>query len=106
MATSPATTPDEALVREISASGSEPDWLAAHRLDSLARHAALPAPALTDERWRRTDLRGLDPAAFTAASRNGQPDATATAAMSGAAVNATVRRAARARARGEGSPRN
>ena len=82
MATSPATTPDEALVREISASGSEPDWLAAHRLDSLARHAALPAPALTDERWRRTDLRGLDPAAFTAASRNGQPDATATAANS------------------------
>lgn len=73
---------DEALVRELSATRSEPGWLAEHRLASLARHDSLPAPALTDEKWRRTDLRGLDPASIPAAESNGQAGAAATLANS------------------------
>ena len=36
------------------------------RADLLERYQALPLPTTNDEHWRFTDLRGFDPAAFTA----------------------------------------
>ena len=65
---------DETLVNAISASQSEPDWLLDRRLKAWARYESLPLPLLTDEKWRRTDLGGLDPTGFTAFSENGHID--------------------------------
>ncbi len=37
----------------------DPDWYARRRLAALKQYQATPMPALTDEAWRRTDLRGF-----------------------------------------------
>ena len=42
----------------------EPDWLRDRRRTALAAYERLPMPGRADEEWRRTDLTGLDPAAF------------------------------------------
>ena len=62
---------DENLLNALSASQSEPDWLLDRRLEAWARYESLPLPSLTDEKWRRTDLSGLDPTGFAAFGENG-----------------------------------
>lgn len=42
----------------------EPPWMREFRLRALAAADGLPMPSPSDEAWRRTDLRGLDLAAF------------------------------------------
>jgi len=47
----------------------EPDWLRDVRRSALAAFERLPMPSRTDEEWRRTDLAGLDLAAFKPVGR-------------------------------------
>jgi Fe-S cluster assembly protein SufD len=42
----------------------EPDWLRDRRRSALDAYERLPMPSRTDEEWRRTDVAGLNPAAF------------------------------------------
>ncbi len=77
---------DEGLVNALSASQSEPDWLLDRRLKAWARYESLPLPLLTDEKWRRTDLDGLDPTGFTAFGENGHIDGSSHAARSALAT--------------------
>ena len=49
----------EAEVAALAADLGESPALAARRLQAWRTYQALPLPALTDEAWRRTDLRGL-----------------------------------------------
>jgi Fe-S cluster assembly protein SufD len=42
----------------------EPDWLRERRRSALATFERMPMPSRTDEEWRRTDIAGLEPAAF------------------------------------------
>jgi Fe-S cluster assembly protein SufD len=46
----------------------EPDWLAQHRQDSLARFAELGFPSRRDEAWRFSDLKPLQRAIFAPVS--------------------------------------
>jgi Fe-S cluster assembly protein SufD len=48
-----------ATVLALSAAGHEPDWLRARRLEAWEIQSALPLPGLSDEAWRRTDIRSL-----------------------------------------------
>jgi len=43
----------------------EPDWLRDRRRSALAAYERLPMPSRTDEEWRRTDIAGLDLAAYS-----------------------------------------
>ena len=67
MALSPTleTRPSPELVKSHARHGREPDWLVARRLKSWQRYCDTPLPKITDETWRRTDLRGIDPDDFT-----------------------------------------
>jgi Fe-S cluster assembly protein SufD len=51
-------------MEEIGSSHGEPDWLRKRRRTALEIFERLPSPSRTDEEWRRTDVSGLDPAAF------------------------------------------
>ena len=77
---------EEDLVNAISASQSEPAWVLDRRLEAWARYESLPMPSLTDEKWRRTDLDGLDPTGFTAFGENGHNDGSSYAARSALAT--------------------
>jgi Fe-S cluster assembly protein SufD len=46
-------------VEALSRAKNEPDWVLAARLNAFEIYERLPAPARTDEEWRRTSLRGL-----------------------------------------------
>ena len=63
--------PNCSLVEEISAAQSEPKWMLELRLRAWEEYERLPMPKPTDETWRRTNLRGIDPAAFSAFDHNG-----------------------------------
>tara|TARA_Y100000590_G_scaffold367414_1_gene427456 strand:+ start:828 stop:2147 length:1320 start_codon:yes stop_codon:yes gene_type:complete len=58
--------PSAELVKAISEHQDEPSWLLEKRLDAWAIFQNTPMPARTDEMWRRTDLRGIDPVNFVA----------------------------------------
>lgn len=45
--------------RLISTRLDEPAWLAKRRLDAMEAYRSIPMPTLSDEPWRRTDIRGL-----------------------------------------------
>jgi len=49
----------ESDVRAVSHRLGEPAWLLDYRLRAWQTYRRLPMPSLTDEAWRRTDLRGL-----------------------------------------------
>lgn len=49
----------EADVQALSAALREPAWLTERRAAAWAAYDALPMPSLSDEAWRRTDLRRL-----------------------------------------------
>ncbi|MCY4109853.1 MAG: Fe-S cluster assembly protein SufD, partial [Chloroflexi bacterium] len=66
-----ALKPTGALVEEISAAQSEPKWMLDLRLRAWEEYQRLPMPKPTDETWRRTNLRGVDPGAFSAFDHNG-----------------------------------
>ncbi|MCY3801581.1 MAG: Fe-S cluster assembly protein SufD [Chloroflexi bacterium] len=66
-----ALKPTGALVEEISAAQSEPKWMLDLRLRAWEEFERLPMPKPTDETWRRTNLRGVDPGAFSAFDHNG-----------------------------------
>ncbi len=66
-----AKKPNGALVEEISAAQSEPKWMLERRLQGWTDYERLPMPKSTDETWRRTNLRGIDPATFSAFGHNG-----------------------------------
>ena len=46
-------------VEALSRAKNEPEWVLAARLSAFETYQNLPAPARTDEEWRRTSLRGL-----------------------------------------------
>jgi len=46
-------------VRELSRRAGEPAWMLDYRLRAFEVYRGLPMPALTDEAWRRTDLRAI-----------------------------------------------
>jgi len=73
---------DENLLNTLSVSQSEPDWLLERRLKAWSHYESLPLPLLTDEKWRRTDLGGLDPTGFNAFGENGYTDGSSNAARS------------------------
>jgi Fe-S cluster assembly protein SufD len=50
----------------MSATVSEPAWLAGKRAAAQATYDSLPVPSNREEAWRFTNLRGFDPEAFTA----------------------------------------
>ncbi len=60
------STPSAQLVRARAAAVGEPSWLTERRLANWQDYAGTPLPVLTDETWRRTDLRGVDPDHFSA----------------------------------------
>ena len=66
MALSPTleTRPSAELVEAHARQGGEPDWLVAQRLASWQNYCDTPLPRITDETWRRTDLRGISPDDF------------------------------------------
>ena len=43
----------------------EPAWLRERREAAFATFEKLPSPSKTDEEWRRTDVRGFDPAKYS-----------------------------------------
>ncbi|MBI5713365.1 MAG: hypothetical protein HZC38_08090, partial [Chloroflexi bacterium] len=47
----------EADVKALSKTKKDAAWLAKRRLDAWKKFTSLPMPTLTDEAWRRTDLR-------------------------------------------------
>lgn len=46
-------------VEALSRAKNEPEWVLEARLNAFEIYERLPAPARTDEEWRRTSLRGL-----------------------------------------------
>ncbi len=66
MAISPTleTRPSAELVRAHAEKGQEPEWLLDQRLANWRKYLDTPLPKITDETWRRTDLRGIDPDDF------------------------------------------
>ena len=66
MALSPTleARPSAELVKAHARQGREPDWLVAQRLASWQNYCDTPLPKITDETWRRTDLRGISPDDF------------------------------------------
>ena len=66
MAISPTleARPSAELVKAHAQNGREPDWLVAQRLASWQSYCDTPLPRITDETWRRTDLRGISPDDF------------------------------------------
>ncbi len=46
-------------VEEISARRDEPAWLRARREDAWRRYESMDFPDLSDEEWRRTDVRAM-----------------------------------------------
>ncbi len=68
MALAPELTarPSRELLEQRSAQLGEPDWLAKQRLRAWRQYQATALPTLTDETWRRTDLRGINPDDFAA----------------------------------------
>jgi Fe-S cluster assembly protein SufD len=54
-------------LEEIASLQAEPDWLRDRRRSALAAYERLPMPSRTDEEWRRTDMAGLDLAAYAKA---------------------------------------
>lgn len=66
MALSPTleARPSAELVKTHARQGREPDWLVAQRLASWQNYCDTPLPKITDETWRRTDLRGISPDDF------------------------------------------
>ena len=73
--------PNCSLVEEISAAQSEPKWMLDLRLRAWEEYERLPMPKPTDETWRRTNLRGIDPAAFSAFDHNGSSGAAAASSL-------------------------
>ena len=55
---------DLKAVEELASLHGEPEWLRARRRSSWAAYERLPMPSRSDEEWRRTNLKGLDLAAF------------------------------------------
>jgi len=51
----------EETIQQLSRRAQEPSWLADWRTAALAEHGRLPWPGPSDEVWRRTDIRLLDP---------------------------------------------
>ena len=51
------------------------------RLRAWEEYERLPMPKPTDETWRRTNLRGIDPAAFSAFDHNGSSGAAAASSL-------------------------
>jgi Fe-S cluster assembly protein SufD len=51
-------------VEELASLHGEPEWLRRRRREALELFERLPLPSRSDEEWRRTDIRGLDLAAF------------------------------------------
>jgi Fe-S cluster assembly protein SufD len=49
----------EADVRAIARRTGEPAWASERRLEAWRAYQAIPMPGLTDEAWRRTDIRAL-----------------------------------------------
>ncbi|MBL8057792.1 MAG: Fe-S cluster assembly protein SufD [Anaerolineales bacterium] len=49
----------KADVQALSKFKRDPEWYARRRLAALKQYQATPMPSLTDEAWRRTDLRGF-----------------------------------------------
>ncbi len=67
-------------VARLSERLSEPQWLRERRLAAWETFEKTPVPLMTDEEWRRTDIRKLDFGSFdvpTDAGRGFQPDDTA-----------------------------
>ena len=62
-ATMPATLEDPIFK-------GEPDWLRDRRRSALEAYERLPMPSRTDEEWRRTDVAGLNPAAYARFERD------------------------------------
>ena len=56
--------PSAELIQQHASEGQEPDWLLQQRLASWRAYCDTPLPKITDETWRRTDLRGVDPDDF------------------------------------------
>ncbi len=59
----PKVTPEfpftEENVKDISARLDEPAWMAERRLKAFDAYRSIPMPNLSDEPWRRTDIRTL-----------------------------------------------
>lgn len=60
-------------VEQISSTNHEPEWLAAHRQEAWKHWEDTPMPSLSDEAWRRTDLRGMPSEGLSRGSSNGVP---------------------------------
>ncbi len=58
-------------VLALSAQAGDPPWFAQRRLSAWAAYERLPFPSLTDEAWRRTDLRPLKRGEIHLVSSNG-----------------------------------
>ena len=52
-------------MEEIASLHGEPDWLRERRRSAFDAFERLPMPSRIDEEWRRTDVTGLDVAAFS-----------------------------------------
>ena len=59
-------------VAAISKKLGDPAWLADRRKDAWKTYEALPMPTLSDEAWRRTDLRPLKTGELSLVSLNGK----------------------------------
>ncbi len=46
-------------IRELSERLGEPQWLLERRLEALSHYEGVPMPTVSDEPWRRTDIRSL-----------------------------------------------
>ena len=49
--------------------GNTPHFLQDYSLEAWETYERLPIPSITDEPWRRTDLRGLQAGAFRSIDR-------------------------------------
>ena len=66
-----ATTPD--LIADLSASRGEPAWLRERRTAAWRVYETTPAPAWSDEEWRRTDTSWVDWAGAAPATNGADP---------------------------------